>query len=124
MRNSSIGKRICILEDNKDIREIIELVLHEENYQVFAFGNVRDFWNGALRLQPDAYLLDVMLPDGNGIEVCCELKKDKLTQNTPVLMMSANFSGEEKNVQCGAADYINKPFDIFDLAKRISAQLA
>ncbi|MES2455504.1 MAG: response regulator [Bacteroidota bacterium] len=119
-----MGKRICVLEDNRDIREIIELVLHDEKYEVFTFSSVTEFNSKAFGLKADAFLLDVMLPDGSGFDVCCGLKGNEITHDIPVLMMSANFTSTEMNRKCLAEDFISKPFDIFELVKRIEMHVS
>ncbi|MFD2287181.1 response regulator [Pedobacter petrophilus] len=117
-------KRIYVLEDNDDIREIVSILLQEENYEVFAFSNIAAFRSGVAKGKPaDLFLLDVMLPDGNGMDYCSELKSSPVTARMPVVVMSANFSNKEINQRCFADDYIHKPFEIDDFVKRISAQI-
>lgn len=117
-----MGKRICVLEDNDDIREILSFILEDESYEVSAYANVKDFLNRKNIVQPDVFLLDVMLPDGSGLDVCNGLKADQLTKNIPVLMMSANYKEKEIRNSCKAQDFIPKPFDIQDLILRIGRQ--
>lgn len=117
-------KTVCVLEDDKDIREIIEFLLESENYKVFTYASVESFKSGASKQNADAYILDVMLPDGNGLEVCRGLKSDSLTKSTPVLMMSANYSTEDVSSNCTAQDFIKKPFDIGDFVSRLDAQIS
>ncbi|WP_443946821.1 response regulator transcription factor [Pedobacter sp. AW1-32] len=112
--------KILVLEDNEDIRDIIAILLEEENFEVHACASVEAFRAEAAKLTPDLYLLDVMLPDGNGLDICCELKADKITEHKPVVMMSANFSEREVMKRCKAEDYIHKPFDIDDFVRRVS----
>ncbi|WP_231426878.1 MULTISPECIES: response regulator transcription factor [Pedobacter] len=114
-----MGKKICLLEDDQGIKEIIELILTEEDYEVFGFSNVKDFMAFDDKASQDLYLLDVKLPDGNGIEVCEMLKSNESTKGIPVMMMSAHAALSEMKKQCGAEDFIAKPFDIFDLLKRV-----
>ena len=114
-----MGKKVCLLEDDQGIREIIELILTEEQYEVKGFSSVKDFMAFNEKDRQDLYLLDVKLPDGNGIEVCDLLKKNEDTMNIPVIMMSAHAALSEMKKQCGAEDFIAKPFDIFDLLKRV-----
>ncbi|MFC3562786.1 response regulator transcription factor [Pedobacter jamesrossensis] len=116
-------KRICVLEDNDDIIEIIGFILEEEHYEVKYFKNIQDFKKGANAFRANLFLLDVMLPDGNGLDLCCELKANKETSNMPIVMMSANFSDAEMRSRCNAEDYINKPFDIDDFVSRVDAQI-
>jgi len=117
------GKRICVLEDDDDIREIINVLLKEEKYQVSGFASVSDFIRGGKGGGPDLFLLDVMLPDGNGVDVCSMLKSDNLTQNIPVLMMSANSSELEVANSCKAHGFVAKPFDIYDLISKVAKVL-
>lgn len=114
-----MGKKVCLLEDDQGIREIIELILTEEQYEVKGFSSVKDFMAFDEKGTQDLYLLDVKLPDGNGIEVCELLKKSEETMSIPVIMMSAHAALSEMKKQCGAEDFIAKPFDIFDLLKRV-----
>lgn len=115
-------KLIYILEDNEDIREILELLLIADNYQVIGFPNVASFLEGLSARLPDIFILDVMLPDGNGIDVCCKLKRDERTSHIPVVMMSANYTSEQMASHCSAEDFISKPFDIADFSSRIAIQ--
>lgn len=116
-------KIICVLEDDTDIREVVELLLESENYKVFSFGTVESFMREARGMNPNAYLLDVMLPDGNGMEVCEILKSSAETSTIPVVMMSANYSTESVFLHCKAQDFIKKPFDIMDFLGRVNAQV-
>ncbi|RZL46810.1 MAG: response regulator [Pedobacter sp.] len=115
-------KSIFILDDTDDIREIITHLLTEENYEVKGFSTVKDFRKGILFAQPDLIILDVMLPDGNGIDVCDELKDSRRTQHIPVLMMSANNHYSNAKQICETQDFINKPFDIDDFIAKVNDQ--
>jgi DNA-binding response OmpR family regulator len=118
-----MGKKICLLEDDEGIREIIEMILTDEQYEVYGFSNVKDFMAFKDKGTQDLYLLDVRLPDGNGLNVCDGLKNDEATKHIPILMMSANAGLNEMKRSCKAEDFITKPFDIFDLLKRVDHQL-
>ena len=118
-----MGKRICVLEDNESIRDIIGFILEEPDYQVKYFENIADFKQGASAFGANLFLLDVMLPDGNGLDLCRELKADEATAHMPIVMMSANFSDAGNYTQCNAQDYIHKPFDIYDFVSRVNAQM-
>ena len=115
-------KLIYILEDNDEIREILELILVGDDYKVSAFANVSSFLTGLSLQVPDTFILDVMLPDGNGIDICHKLKKDERTSHIPVVMMSANYNQEALDGLCPAQDFISKPFDIADFSNRIAIQ--
>lgn len=118
-----MGKRVCVLEDDEGIRDIIEFLLSEENYEVSGFSNINDFMLNAKSVLPDLFLLDVMLPDGSGLDVCSLLKSSSSTRNIPVLMMSAHAGLNEIKNGCQAQGFIAKPFDIYDLLKRVENQL-
>lgn len=113
-------KCIYILEDNDDIRELISYLLAEENYEVYGYPTVKSFKNKMLYASPDLVVLDVMLGDGNGMEVCNELKSNQRTHNIPVLMMSAHANLQSG---CKAEDFISKPFDINDFVKKVDHYL-
>ncbi|RZK40593.1 MAG: response regulator [Pedobacter sp.] len=118
-----MAKRICILEDDESIREVIELILGEEAYEVLAFASVGEFIHSDRKKNTDLFLLDVMLPDGNGIDICGMLKSAKETCNIPVLMMSANVSPSQIQNCCQADGFVAKPFDISDLLGKVSQTL-
>ncbi|WP_316771519.1 response regulator transcription factor [Pedobacter frigiditerrae] len=116
-------KCIYILEDNDDIRELISFLLTEENYDVKSYPTVKSFQNKMLYSHPDMVILDVMLTDGNGIDVCDELKGNTRTNDIPILMMSAHSHGHDIKQKCDVDDFISKPFDIDDFVKRVGTYL-
>lgn len=118
-----LGKSICLLEDNDDIREILEYLLNDENYEVFSYATVRDFELNVKNIKPDLFLLDVMLPDGNGLDVCQKLKTSQITHAIPVFMMSAHAQLGEMKQRCAAEGFVTKPFDVFDLISKIDRQM-
>lgn len=123
MNMKPLKKCIYIVEDNEDIREILEYLLTEEEYKVKACSNVREFWIQMKKHLPDMVVLDVMLPDGNGLEVCEEMKKQSKTLAIPVMMMSANYQFMGLKEKCGADEFISKPFDINNFVSRIKQYL-
>lgn len=117
-------KCIYVVEDNAQIREIIEFLLVEESYKVKAYPNVAAFWQEMHQHIPDLIVLDVMLPDGNGLDICAKLKQDVKTHDIPVMMMSANNYLRKAKANCPAEDFINKPFDINDFVNRVEHYIA
>ena len=113
-------KCIYILEDNPAIRDVIEFLLTEELYEVKACQNTIDFWLQMNNHKPDMVILDIILPDGNGIDVCTALKQNAGTHDIPVMMMSANNHLNRVKSKCTAEDFINKPFDLNDFASRVA----
>jgi DNA-binding response OmpR family regulator len=119
------AKRKCIyiLEDNDDIRELISFLLIEEDYDVHGYPTVKSFQKEMIQGRPDMIILDVMLTDGNGIDVCDKLKSNEQTQDIPVLMMSAHTYLKDIKKNCSAEDFISKPFDISDFVNRVDHYL-
>lgn len=114
-------KEIFIVEDDDGIRELIEFLLISQQYSVKTFPTVRAFKKTVPAELPDLFLLDIMLPDGNGLELCKGLKENEDTQDIPVVLMSAH--ADIKRME-GADDFIAKPFDVDELLRRIERQLA
>jgi len=116
-------KYIHVVEDNEDIRYIVEFFLSDFDYEVRVSATAKEFIKSLDNPLPDLYLLDVMLPDGNGLEICRYIKNNKTTQHIPVIIMSANANELEVKRDSDANDFINKPFDLMDLATCIKKQL-
>lgn len=113
-------KEIFIVEDDDGIRELIEFLLVSQQYSVKTFPTARAFHKTVPDEVPDLFLLDIMLPDGNGLDLCKELKKNENTRSIPVVLMSAHA---DINRMEGADDFIAKPFDVDELLSRIQRQL-
>jgi DNA-binding response OmpR family regulator len=118
-----LEKHIYVLEDNEDIRELIVYLFLSEDFQVTSFSNAAEFKAGLRSFKPSLFLLDVMLPDGNGISICNELKQDEAYSGIPVLLMSANTNTTYQGEQSKGDGFINKPFDIDDLVNRVKGML-
>jgi two-component system phosphate regulon response regulator PhoB len=116
-------KYIHVVEDNEDIRYIVEFFLSDFDYEVRVSATAKEFIQSLEKPLPDLYLLDVMLPDGNGLEICRYIKNNTSTKHIPVIIMSANANETEVKRESDANDFINKPFDLMDLADCIKKQL-
>ena len=115
---------VFVLEDNEAIREIIEILLETKGFNVKSFANATEFYEGINNGDPPALIImDVMLPDGNGIEICKMLKADSKKQMIPVLLMSAHASKDEA-MNANAEGFIAKPFDINLFMDQVSGQVA
>ncbi|WAC39749.1 response regulator [Pedobacter sp. SL55] len=112
-------KCVYVLEDNANIADIIEFLLVEELYEVKVCKNAKSFWEQMRLHIPDMIVLDVILPDANGIDICTILKKDVRTHHIPVMMMSGNNHLNKVKSKCDADSYINKPFDLNDFIGRV-----
>lgn len=116
-------KRIHILEDDKDIGYIIEFLLKDEGYELQLSSTVKEMKEKLKDSIPDLFILDVMLPDGNGIEICHDLKNDMFTKHIPVIVMSANVTNKENSKMATPDEYISKPFDLDDIESTIKKLL-
>ena len=116
---------IYIVEDDKNISEIESYALKNSGYLVDSFENARAFWNRVQDRKPDLVLLDVMLPDSDGIEVLKKMRRNPDTKRIPVIMVTAKSSeiDKVKGLDNGADDYITKPFGIMELISRVKAIL-
>ncbi|MFN0257635.1 response regulator [Pedobacter ureilyticus] len=112
-------KCVYVLEDNANIADIIEFLLVEELYEVKVCKNANTFWKEMQEHTPDMIVLDVILPDANGLDICTKLKRDVRTHRIPVMMMSGNNYLNKVKSKCDADTYINKPFDLNDFIQRV-----
>lgn len=117
-----MSDKILVLDDEKEIAEIIALYLKNEGYEVVAAGTGREALALIAKSQPDLALLDVMLPDVDGFRV---LRKIREKYTFPVIMLTAKTEYTDKitGLTLGADDYIAKPFNPLELVARVKAQL-
>ena len=117
--------RILVIEDERDLQKVLEYNLKQAGYEVLAALTGQDGLRLAREHRPDLVLLDLMLPDLSGTEVCKSLKSDEKTKDIPVIMCTAK--GEEIDrvigLELGADDYVVKPFSVRELLLRIKAVL-
>lgn len=113
-------KCVFVLEDDDDLRELITYLLEEEQYEVKTYPTAKTFLNSLDLEHPDLILMDVRLPDGNGLDICAKLKKDQLTAHIPIIMMSAHLDFLDAKDQCSAEAFIPKPFDLDNLIQKVN----
>ena len=118
-----MGKWIYYVEDDTSIRELVLYALKTAEFQVMGFENAASFYKRMKEQQPDLILLDIMLPDEDGVSILKKLKSRPDTENIPVIMMTAKSSEYDKvlGLDCGADDYITKPFGVMELISRVKA---
>ncbi len=121
-----MGHKILVIEDEPDLVDVLEYNLKREGYEVSAAMNGA----GALKLLdagplPDVVLLDLMLPDMQGVDICRHIRNDKRTRNVSVIMLTAKGEEIDRVVgfEVGADDYVVKPFSVRELLLRIKAVL-
>jgi two-component system phosphate regulon response regulator PhoB len=121
----SSREKILVVEDEEDLVEMMSYNLGREGFRVMASRNGLEGLRRARRDAPDLVLLDLMLPDVDGLEVCRRLRRDPLTARLPVIIVTAK--GEESDVVLGlgvgADDYVTKPFSPKELVARVKAVL-
>ena len=116
---------IYIVEDDKNIQEIESFALKNSGYEVRGFEYAKDFYAALDEQIPDLVLLDIMLPEEDGLQVLKKLRADPATRRTPVLMLTAKSTEYDKvlGLDQGADDYIAKPFGMMELMARIRTAL-
>jgi two-component system, OmpR family, alkaline phosphatase synthesis response regulator PhoP len=114
---------ILIIEDEKDIAEILEYNLRKEGYQTITAANGEEGLEKIRKNSPDIIILDLMLPGIDGFDVCRQLKTDKKTNTIPILMLTAKSEDTDivTGLELGADDYVTKPFSPKVIIARIRA---
>ncbi len=114
--------KILIVDDDRNIVELLRLYIEKEGYQTITASNGREAINAFGREKPDLIILDVMMPEVDGWQVCKEIRK---TSDTPIIMLTAKGETFDKvlGLELGADDYMVKPFETKELMARIKAVL-
>lgn len=117
--------RILVVEDEADIREVLDYNLKREGHEVVLAGTAKDGLRFARDKKPDLVLLDLMLPDGSGTDLCKTLQHDPATRGVRVLMLTAKSEEIDRVIgfELGADDYVVKPFSVRELLLRVNAVL-
>ncbi|WP_257293900.1 phosphate regulon transcriptional regulator PhoB [Endozoicomonas sp. YOMI1] len=119
------GKTILIVDDEAPIREMVAMALEMAGYQCLEAADAKQAHSLVVDNRPNLILLDWMLPDISGIELARRLKRDQLTAEIPIIMLTAKGEEDHKiqGLETGADDYITKPFSPRELAARLKAVL-
>jgi len=119
------GEIIYYVEDDANIRELVVYALKSSGFQAVGFEDAEGFFNGLNDNRPDMILLDVMLPDEDGISVLKRLKKDAVLNDIPLIILTAKSAEYDKvqGLDLGADDYVTKPFGVMELISRVKAVL-
>ena len=117
--------KILIVEDERDIVELLRYNLQAAGFKTDYVRNGADALRRAVEKPPDLILLDLMLPEVDGLIVCSLLKSDPRTKNVPIVMLTAKIEEEDrvKGLELGADDYIPKPFSPREVVLRVAAVL-
>lgn len=116
---------IYIVEDDKNIREIEMFALKNSGYAVEEFENAKSFFSKTAEKVPDLVLLDIMLPDMDGLEIVKKLRSRPDTVRIPIILVTAKTTelDKVKGLDIGADDYLTKPFGVMELISRVKALL-
>lgn len=116
---------IYFIEDDANIRKLVCYALEKEGYAVKGYGLPSEFWQGLKSEKPELILLDIMLPEEDGLSILKKLQAGENTKNIPVVMITARDSEFDKvtGLDMGADDYIAKPFGMTELISRVRAIL-
>ena len=116
---------IYIVEDDKNISEIESFSLKNAGHQTVEFPDGRSFYKELAEKKPDLILLDIMLPDEDGLSILRKIREKRETKRIPVIMVTAKTTeiDKVKGLDNGADDYMTKPFGVMELVSRVKALL-
>ncbi|MBQ7832724.1 MAG: response regulator transcription factor [Lachnospiraceae bacterium] len=116
---------IYIVEDDKNILEIESFALKNSGYDIRGFSLAKDFYYAMEDFLPDLILLDIMLPDEDGLNILLKLRNNPTTRKLPIILVTAKTSeiDKVKGLDFGADDYMTKPFGVMELISRVKALL-
>ena len=116
---------IYLVEDDASIRELVVYALNNSGFQAVGFDTPSAFWQALAKQTPELILLDIMLPEEDGLQILRKLRQSPVTRRTPVIMLTAKGSEYDKviGLEAGADDYIPKPFGMMELIARVKALL-
>ncbi|MDA3932018.1 MAG: response regulator transcription factor [Tenericutes bacterium] len=116
---------IYVVEDDLNIQNVLKIALENSQFEIILFEHANALFRQLQIKTPDLFILDIMLPDINGLEIIKRLKKSNNYQQTPILVVSAKSSELDRviGLDIGADDYLVKPFGVLELVSRVKALL-
>jgi len=116
------AKRILVLDDEPDVTELLEYKLEQENYTVEVLNDPLQFISKVREFEPDLMILDIMMPELNGLQLCRIARSDPAMKEIPIVFLTAKGEAEDrvKGLETGADDYVSKPFNTKELLLRVS----
>ena len=117
--------RVLVVDDESDVTELLQFRLEQEGYRVATLNDPLGFVVKVREFEPDLMLLDIMMPELSGIQLCRIVRADPSMKDIPVIFLSARGEVEDriKGLEAGAEDYVSKPFNTNELLLRISKML-
>ena len=121
----SLRKTVIVVDDEQDILDLVSLHLERAGFNAKCFSNALDFLDSLKETLPDLVILDLMLPDMHGTEVCRRLRSSDRTSELPIIMLTAMVDESDRvtGLEVGADDYVTKPFSPRELTARVRAVL-
>ncbi|MGM5483617.1 MAG: response regulator transcription factor [Nanobdellota archaeon] len=118
--------KVLVVDDEPHIVNLIRLTLSGDKYEVYSAYSGLEAIKLAKQIKPSLIILDLMMPNVDGYQVCEEIRKDKSTTETPIMILSAKSQlvDKFKSINVGADDYMVKPFDPDELVKRVKVNLS
>lgn len=116
-------RKILVVDDEEDVTDLLEYNLKSSGYEVKVINDPLLIMGTARNFQPDLILLDIMMPELNGLQICRMLRADNTMKQVPVIFLTARGEAEDrvKGLETGADDYICKPFDIREVVLRVQS---
>jgi DNA-binding response OmpR family regulator len=125
MSENSVNKRILLVDDSETVLMLERMILQGGGYELATAKNGREGVAKAIALKPDLILMDVIMPEMNGFDAICDLRRREETRSIPILIVTTK--GEEESMvtgyECGCNDYISKPIDSLELLTKIRSFL-
>tara|TARA_B100000767_G_C19738863_1_gene525205 strand:- start:813 stop:1508 length:696 start_codon:yes stop_codon:yes gene_type:complete len=120
-----MSARILVIEDEPDIRKTIDYNLSKESFKVLQAASISEAEKSIAENLPNLIILDLMLPDGSGLTLCRDIKKDSKTSHIPIILLTAKADEVDRVIgfELGADDYVTKPFSVRELILRVKAIL-
>lgn len=117
--------KIFLVEDDADISRLVQHHLENAGFAVRAFGDARNVLTEAMRERPALFLLDIMVPGGDGLDVCRRIRETPALAGAPVIFLTAKTAESDRviGLELGADDYVSKPFSPRELVARVKAVL-
>ena len=119
------GPQILVIDDEPDVTDLLKYSLELKGYSVHALNNPIEFVSKVRDLSPDLIILDVMMPELDGMQLCQIIRSDPIIKSTPIIFLSARSEVEDrvKGLEHGADDYLTKPFSTEELLLRVEGLL-
>ncbi len=116
---------VLVVDDSKMMRKLAEMILNRDGYRVILAENGLEALDQIVKEEPDLILMDRMMPEMNGFDVCRRLRQDSRFVDTPVIFLTAKADASDKaaGFAAGGSDYIVKPFDPLDLLARVRTHM-